>query len=319
MSVISIFFLLLGLFAHFDGLLASTLIEFRADHMILDSVTDGRLVYAATQDGRINRFDLKHHKKISSLIEIPAEGEENFPPPIFSLDLSPTQKVLVSGDALGRILFFSTTSTKTIKKITLPGIENIPVVRFISESTVLVGLLNGAVILIDYPINKQIYKTKVEFDPLNGIRLSPSHQLAAITSTASIIKVLELKTGKIIHELDAHRDTVYAAAFVGEDKLVSGSKDKKLLLWNLNSERSKLLYTSDFYINSVAWNGKNVIAFHLPNYKIGIYDLSSRRLEKQLSGHTAFINTLYFITPDKLMSSGNDARVLIRSITGRKQ
>ncbi|MCP4294799.1 MAG: hypothetical protein GY786_04255, partial [Proteobacteria bacterium] len=100
-----------------DWTLASSSIQFRADHMVLDSVTDGNLIYTATQDGKINRFSLEKRQKIPSLIELPSLSRESFPPAIFSLDLSPSNKVLASGDAEGQILIFNTISSTLLKKI----------------------------------------------------------------------------------------------------------------------------------------------------------------------------------------------------------
>ncbi len=136
----------------------------------------------------------------------------------------------------------------------------------------------------------------------------------AITTATSSIKIALTETGTVIKELEKHTDTIYGLAFAGNNTLFSGSKDKSLLKWNVKTGRSTVLYKSDFYINSVAWNGKLEIAFHLPDYQIGIMKLSTKTVTHVLSGHSSFINTLFFLGPDLLMSSGNDARVIFHQL-----
>ncbi|PCI29680.1 MAG: hypothetical protein COB67_03485 [SAR324 cluster bacterium] len=289
-------------------------VRFRADHMILESVTDGVRIFAATQTGKINQFNLKTNQAEPDLISLPPMDEDSFPPTIFSLALSPSRQTLAAGNSLGQIMLFSTNPPRLIKKQAIPGIENVLVVRFLDENRILLGLIDGTVRLIDIQQEKEIYRVQVEMDPVNNIQLSPDRSLMAVTTAASTIKIINTETGTLVQELDGHRDTVYGVTFVGNDQVLSGSKDKKLLLWNLKRGKPTQLYYSDFYINSVAWNGKEKIAFHLPNFEIGIFNLSTRKLEQRLTGHTAFINTLHFINPNTLLSSGNDARIFVRPL-----
>ena len=293
---------------------ADTVVQFRADHMVLESVIDGNLIYAATQNGRINCFNLVTGKKVRNLLYLKPVGEANFPPTVFSVAISPERKRLTAGTSIGKAFIFDIRSQNLLGTITAAGIENILVVRFLNEKQLLLGLMDGTVRLIAWEKNREIYRVKVELDPVNNIRLSQNRHLMAVTTGASTIKILATADGKLVRELNGHKDTVYGLAFSGNQQLFSGSKDMTLRRWNLSTGKGRVLYKSNFFINSVAWNGKNLIAFHLPNYRIGIMNHLTGRILKRLDGHSAFINTLFFISPDRLLSSGNDARIFVHKL-----
>ncbi len=293
---------------------AAERIQFRADHMVTEAVTDGQLVFAATQDGKINCFNLQTRRREKNLLELKAEQIDAYPPAIYSLGLSPDNRLLVAGSGLGKIFIFFSGSRRLIKPIVISDVENILVVRFLDNSRILLGLMDGTVRLLDWRENRELYRSKIELDPINNIQLSENRKLMAITSSTSAIKVAVTETGTIVKELEKHTDTIYGLAFSGNNTLFSGSKDKSLRKWNIKTGRSTVLYRSDFYINSVAWNGKGLLAFHLPDYKVGIMKVSSKTVTKVLSGHSSFINTLFFLSTRLLMSSGNDARIIIHHL-----
>jgi WD40 repeat protein len=288
--------------------------QFRADHMVLESVIKGNLIFAATQNGRINCFNLKTGTREKDLLRLEPGVNSNFPPAVFSVALSPRGNFLAAGTSIGKVFVFDPISFSLLKTIIITGIENILVVRFLNENQLLLGLMDGTVRLVDWNSNRELYRVKVELDPVNNIRLSPNRKSMAVTTGASTIKILRAADGKIVQELDGHKDTIYGLVFSGTRRLFSGSKDMTLRLWNLATGNSKVLYKSSFFINSVAWNGKNLVAFHLPNYEIGIMNYLTGSMLKRLKGHSAFINTLFFISPDRLLSSGNDARIFIHKI-----
>ncbi len=289
-------------------------IRFRADHLVLEAVTDNTYVFAATQNGKINCFNLKSGEKEKDLLALKPRIKNSYPPAVYSLDLSPSKKLLAAGTGTGQIFLFSTGSRRIVSRVPIEGVENVPSVRFLDENRVVVGLMDGTLRLVQWRNGREIYRTKIELDPINNIRLSENRALMAVSTAASSIKIVSTVDGKIQQELDAHKDTVYALAFLSPGRLLTGSKDMTLRQWDLSTGSSTVIYKSQFYINSVAWDGRGRIAFHLPDYNIGIMDLASKRILQVLEGHTAFINTLFFITPDRLLSSGNDARIFIHAI-----
>jgi WD40 repeat protein len=300
--------------ARIEMVSAGEQIQFRADHMVTEAVTDGKTVFAATQDGKINCFNLQTRKRKQNLIELSPIHKDAYPPAIYSLALSSDNELLVAGSGLSKIFIFSLKSHRLLKTIAIAEVENILVVRFLDSQRILLGLMDGTVRLLKWKENQELYRSKIELDPINNIRLSADRNIMAITTASSSIKIAATETGAVIKALEKHTDTIYGLAFSGNNTLFSGSKDKSLLKWNIKAGRSTVLYKSDFYINSVAWSGKTEIAFHLPDYQIGIMNLSTKTITRVLSGHSSFVNTLFFLSPGLLMSSGNDARIIIHQL-----
>ena len=293
---------------------AKTIIQFRADHMVLESVTDGKFIFAATQNGRINCFNLKSGSREQDLLKLNPDGGASHPPAVFSVAMSEENRYLAASTSLGEVFIFDAVARQLLKKISVSGIENIPIVRFLDKERLILGLMDGTVRLVYWDMESEGYRAKIELDPVTNIRLSENRRLMAVTTGASTIKIISTADGKLVQELTGHKDTIYGLVFSRNRRLFSGSKDMTLRRWNLDTGSNEVLYRSSFYVNSVAWNSTNLIAFHLPEYQIGIMNNLTGKLIKQLDGHTAFINTLYFITPHLLMSSGNDARIIIHQI-----
>lgn len=287
---------------------------FQAEHMVLDSISDGKRIWAATQSGQVHVFNITSGKKEKNLVQLAAIQEGMFPPSVYSISLSPTFKYIAIGTSIGEFQIFSNRNQSLINKVKIPGIENILVVRFLDEDHILTGLMDGTVRLFNWKNGDQIYQLKAAWAPIQNIQISPGKHLMAITSTSSIIVLAESKTGTIKSKLEAHTDAIYGLIFQKENKLFSSSKDKTLRLWDLDNGTSELIYQSKFYINSIAWDGKDLLAVHLPDYKIGLLQLSNRKIIQIQKGHTAFINTMYFLNHHTLVSSGNDARVIVHSL-----
>ncbi len=124
-------------------------------------------------------------------------------------------------------------------------------------------------------------------------------------------------TATPVHVLDAHDSAVQAMAFGSNGKgpvLVSGSADKTLKMWDLDSfEKVRTYRGHRDYITAVAYSGggKQVASASLDG-NVRIWSGQSNRLFRSLSAHQGRANALAFApSGDVLASAGADGKVRV--------
>ena len=94
--------------------------------------------------------------------------------------------------------------------------------------------------------------------------------------------------------LRGHQDYINTIAFSPDGKyLVSGSNDKRVIMWNTNTGEN-MTFVKGYYVQTLAYhpNGRS-IALAVSD-KILIYDIVTKKLVRTLKGHTWSINSLSF-------------------------
>ncbi len=76
-----------------------------------------------------------------------------------------------------------------------------------------------------------------------------SNDVLLTGSADNTIKLINLKSGKIISTLKGHTNFVECIAVVSEDTIISGSTDKTIKLWNINKNENIFTFTG--HSNSV--------------------------------------------------------------------
>jgi len=142
-----------------------------------------------------------------------------------------------------------------------------------------------------------------------AIAFSPDSKSLASTSNDQTVKVWNVGNGKNVRTMEAHINGGLAVAYRPDGKqIASAGKDGKLKLWNAQTGTLEKVIN----VNTESWiyginfspDGK-AIATANADKTIKIIDLDSGELLKNLTGHTAEVNTISYSPNGKYIISGS--------------
>ncbi|XP_063627963.1 WD repeat-containing protein 37 [Cydia splendana] len=125
-----------------------------------------------------------------------------------------------------------------------------------------------------------------------------------------------------------HTESVTSAVFTREDKVVSGSDDRSVKVWDVRNMRSALAtIRSDSSVNRVGVSSTGIIAIPHDNRQVRLFDLQGQRLARlprsSRQGHRRMVTSVAWaedISPNiNFFSCGFDRRILGWSIQPSKE
>ncbi|KPI92319.1 WD repeat-containing protein 37 [Papilio xuthus] len=124
-----------------------------------------------------------------------------------------------------------------------------------------------------------------------------------------------------------HTESVTSAVFTREDKVVSGSDDRSVKVWDVRNMRSALAtIRSDSSVNRVSVSGGGLIAIPHDNRQVRLFDLQGQRLARlprsSRQGHRRMVTSVAWaeeISNINFFSCGFDRRILGWSIQPSKE
>jgi len=298
-----------------DAGMAEPMVSLRADHMILDAAIRGSRVFVATQSGQVGTFDWRRGKVEEPLLVLEQPEGREFPPTVSSVAISPSGHLCAAVSSDGRLRVGRLGDSGALEPLFSRSRSGLLVARFLDEERLLLGDMRGELALLDLVSQREVYRRQLDYDPIYALSVGPESRRVAVALRSSRIHIVDADTGATLHALEGHRDSVFDVAWLAVDRLASGSKDKRLLLWDISRDdpEPSLLYAGDHYITALAVEpATGTLAFTLDANRIGLLRLADHRVTRRLEGHTAPVQVLLFVDGGRrLISAGNDAKMLV--------
>jgi WD40 repeat protein len=151
-----------------------------------------------------------------------------------------------------------------------------------------------------------------------SVAFSPDKSLLVSASSDKMVRIWDVKNGKLLFSIKAHKQAVNHAEFSPNGKtIISASSDKTVKLWNVTDGKRVGVFPG--HSDGVNWatfspDGK-LVATACQDKLIYLFDAATQKKLKQLTGHTHNVTVVKF-SPDgsKLASTSWDRTIKIWDI-----
>ena len=269
---------------------------------------DGRFLASGSDDKIIKLWDLatQQHRTFAG------HGEYSWSRGMNSLDFSPDSKFLVSGSDDKTIKLWDV--NLGIEIFTFTGhAERVNAVAFSPLGKILAsGSKDKTVKMLSLETGKEIYSFKGHTDDVLCVAFSPDGKLLASSGGGNdkTIKILQLAENKV-KTLTGHSDWfggITSLAFSPDGKtLISGSQDKTIKLWNLEtSQEIKTLSGHSDHICSVAYspNGQ-ILASASKDKTVKLWSVASGEEISSVKCSDSVIYSIAFSPDGKILAAGS--------------
>jgi WD40 repeat protein len=275
----------------------------------LEVGTEGHSFFSAGGDGMVVLWNLQT-PDMGTLV---ARMENS----VYALHYLPAEQQLLIGQNFKGVHLIDVASKKELASaaITDSYIFDIKAVGPVA----LVATGDGTLIAIETQKLTTLAKHKISSASLRCIAVSPNGEHIAVGSSDAHIYILEANTGKIVHTIPAHTNSVFTLAYSPDgDYLLSGSRDAHLKIWNVasNYAAQQTIVAHMFAINHISYSpDENYFATCSMDKSIKIWDSKTFTLLKVIdkarhAGHGTSVNKLYWpIQKDRLVSCSDDRSI----------
>ncbi len=288
----------------------------RADHMVLDGALRESILLVATQSGHVDVLDWRRQRVLAPLLVIDA-GEKEFPATVSCVAVSPSGTRVAVAASDDRLRFWRFTADGRPETTHQFELARVTTCRFVDDDRLFLGHMTGEVSLFDVTTGEERFRRQLDYDPVYALAMSPNGKQMAVALRSSRVQLIDISNGETASVLRGHRDSVFGLAWLSGTRLATASKDKRLLVWDLNGSEPRVLYRDDHYITALAADRvRGRLAIALQGDRIKVIDLLSGRVTHVLDRHTAPVQVLRFTDGGRrLLSAGNDARVLVWDVS----
>jgi WD40 repeat protein len=291
----------------------SPLFTLEASGLVSDFVVEGTTLYAATDRGSIDIFDLIERKVIGSILldPIPTAQGDTVPARIYSVDRHKGATLILSRGRGGyRDLWLH--DGLEVKKVKADSKLFAKKARFTQTGDIFLGTFGSDIMLYDTREGFPVYRQHISESTLGGIALSDDKRKAILSDESGAVRVVDIASSRIEHLLDAeHVDNIYRVAY-RKGIILTAGQDRRVGVYDLEHNRSYHI-NSDFLVYCVALSpdGKTGIYSSGVDHDLQLFDIATRAKGDRLVGHHATVNKILFLDDSLLISAGDERKIYI--------
>lgn len=187
-----------------------------------------------------------------------------------------------------------------------------------SPSQIITASWDRSAILWDVETKAPIQTLTGHDNELTHCAAHQSHRLAVTSSRDSTFRLWDFRSEiNAVSVFQGHAESVTSTIFTKDDKVISGSDDKSVKIWELRNMRAPLTtIRTDSPVNRLAVSQAGVIAIPHDNRSIRLFDLNGQRIARlqrtSRMGHRRMVSSVAWKENSptcNLFSSGFDKKV----------
>ena len=291
------------------------LFRLHATGVVSDFVIDADKLYAATDRGTVDIFDLKTHSIIDQIIIAPLTTTrgELIPAKIHGVDhLNGKTLVLSSGKNSFRNVWIY--ENRTLRQIVDENKKLfIKEARFINDERMMFGSFGSEMILYDIAESYQVYKRQITQSTLGDITLGAYNKMI-MSDESGEVRVIDIESSKVeqVHT-GQNLDNVYKIAYAN-GTIITAGQDRRVVVYQKN--REPYYIKSDFlvYCVGISPSGKTGVYSSGVDSDLQLFNTRTKAKGNRLIGHFATVNTIKFINEKELFSSGEEKDIFFWKI-----
>lgn len=284
--------------------------SFKTTGTVQSMVYKNEKLYAGTDNGTVEIFDLKTKEKIET-IKVPDIKDfmgDVISSKIYSIDIIDEKILIVSQGMKGYRNIFIYENKKLQNLISIKEKLYIQKASFVSSNLIIFGLLSNQIGVFDIKNKKQKYLIQVSASSFSHFMISEDKKSIAHTDESGRIRILDVTNAQVIEELKSlNLDRVYQLDYKKGIILTAG-QDRKAVVHQNGSSYS---LDFDFLLYSCALSPKaklGAVAYNEKN-EILVFDIKTQKYLYNLSAQEATLTQILFLNEKELFVS-SDSQII---------
>ncbi len=303
-----LFFLLFALWLWADVI--TPYATLKTNGAISDMVIVKGKLYASTDEGIINVFDAKIHKKLSS-IELPKIKDDKgvaFRPKIYSMDhLDGSTVIAAESGGEFRDIYLHNHGTLTKIADSRLGLM-VKKVRFLDAGHILMGLSSDTIVAMDLVSKKILYKVQAGGGVFSDMELSDFKDFVAVGDESGEIVMMRTDTGKIVKtlrgiNLDAINRLDYAS-----NTIIAGGHDRRVGVYR---KGGSYFIDTEFFAYAVGLNSDATLGVYSDGEEneLQLIEIATQKKLARFKGGEVIYDRLLFVDKHTLIGCGEENKI----------
>ena len=287
----------------------------KASGGVYDFFIEDNLLYAATDVGIVDIFNLKSRKKKGEIVlpKIKDFAGDYISPKIFSIDkINGKEGILLvtQGEKGYRDVYYY---NENLIKIFDSEKDKLMAKRasFINEDLILLGLLSNELILYNKKTKTQIYRKQMSTSVFSDFTTDKTRKLIVTCEESGKIRILNSFSGSLIKVFSGQNlDNLYKVCY-NKLTVIGAGQDRRVPVYNWGKENYYI--PTEFPVYCVGMDKDAELGAYSANENNDIYvfNIETKKILYKLKGQKSTLTKIHFENKNRIISSSEDEMIMI--------
>jgi WD40 repeat protein len=306
---VKIFFLLFFVASLFGAAVQMPDASFTTSGGVRDMVLFENKLYAATDVGCVDIFDI-HTKNILSKIEVEKITDfmgDKIDPKIYSVDVLKDKILILAQGNSGFSQVYIHSGGKTQLLIGSDEMLSIAKAKFIDANTLLLGLLSNELISYNITAKEINYQFQVSQSKFSNFTLNEKKEEVVAADESGILKIYSVKDAKLLKTIKGQNlDNVFQVQSKNSI-IVTAGQDRRVVVYDQRKD-SAYYKTSGFIVYTVGLSpSAKLVAFSSDEHNnITLFERQSQKEIGRFGGIKMTPTNILFVNEEEFLVSSDD-------------